>query len=167
MSKTSPINDTYADVEKLIYHVANKFRAKHGGDIEELISEANVAFMKAYKHFNPKRGAKFSTFLHWVIWNHLLSFAKKPSLPVVDAGQVLDNQPEAFLVWDFIDGLTEDAAIVVDLVFASPAELIESAEGKGNQARNWRSSIRDYLLQRGWGTDRIINCFSEIAAALG
>jgi RNA polymerase sigma factor (sigma-70 family) len=168
MSKSLPISDTYNDVEKLIYHVANKVHAKHGGDIEELVSEANVAFMKAYKAYSPDRHTKFSTFLYCVIWNHLLTFIRdNRSMPVVDTGSVVDNRPEPFMVWDFVEGLTEDAATVVGLVFTSPAELVEAAEGKGNQIRNWRSSIRRYLLNQGWSTDRVIECFSEIAAALG
>jgi RNA polymerase sigma factor (sigma-70 family) len=163
---TTPVEETYADVKKLIYHIVNDFRAKHGGDSEELLAEANIGFMKAYQHFDHERGAKFSTFMHWVIWNHLLSFSTKSKLPVACADSVVDARPSPFLLWEFAEGLTEDAATVLDLVFSSPAELTAIAEGKGNQGRNWRSSIRDYLIQKGWGTNRILECFSEITAAL-
>jgi DNA-directed RNA polymerase specialized sigma24 family protein len=171
----TPVMETYQDVENLLYHISNRFQRRHGGDIEELEGEAKVAFMRAYRTFDPSHGAQFPTYLYHVVWNHFVSTFCKGRLKVVSLDQMTedtnyqapDKASPSFRIWELLEGMSEDAAVVVNLVFQSPAELAEAAAGKGNQPRNWRSSLRTYLKSMGWKETRITTIFNEIAIAVG
>jgi hypothetical protein len=49
----------------------------------------------------------------------------------------------------------------------TPAELEQVYRAKGGEARNLRSSIRQYLIEMGWTAARIAESFIEVRRALG
>ena len=49
----TPIEETYHDVEKLICHVCRLFQRRYGGDLDDLIGEANLKYIDAYKNKYP------------------------------------------------------------------------------------------------------------------
>src|ERR1700722_2298991 len=69
---------TFETIEKLVKSTAQRFWRSHGGDIDELIAEANYVFVDAYTSgkYDPDR-ASFNTFLVNHIWYGLLNKASK------------------------------------------------------------------------------------------
>lgn len=61
---------------------------------------------------------------------------------------------------------TEQPGDVVDLLFESPKEIADVAIGKGGYAKNWRSTIRQYLLGCGWAYEWVQRSFEEVRRAL-
>ena len=65
------MEQTYADVEKLIKKVVWDFKKRYGGDFQELLGEAELSFVMAYKSWEKDR-VKFTTYLCKSIKNNLL-----------------------------------------------------------------------------------------------
>lgn len=172
-----PIDETYADVEKLIYHACHQFQRKFGGDIEEMISIGNEKFMSSYEKFDSSQGS-FSTFLyinisnalqdhHWHEWRRFaLSLDNEMSDGRSYANEVRDDSVSGFDLSQFAEDMSEDAVMILKLVLDSPAELANIAIGKGGNPRNWRSSIRDWLESMGWSNERVAEGFEEIRGVL-
>lgn len=178
----SPISDTYEDVEKLIWHTCHRFARRYGGDVEEMVGETHIVYMKAYESWRPNSGTKFSGYLTVCIWRRLIGFRnhrlrRKPIQAVsLDAPQpngrtmamqVADHRrPTTNVIRDLINDLSEDAAAVVQLVVDAPCDVAAIAEGKGGTPRNWSSTVRHHLRRLGWTPNRITETFEEIAGAL-
>ena len=174
--QTKPIDDTYADVERLIYFSVRKFQRRFGGDFDHYLSEANLIFLKVYnKEIDPAKGT-FSTLLCHSIYKQLLnkmpdrrykvfSLDEKTRDGTSYANTVADTS-RAFDLEGFCEDLSEDAATVLKLVLDAPTELADIAMGKGDSPCNWRSTVRNYLRQMGWPTGRITETFDEIKGAL-
>lgn len=172
----SPITETYEDVRRLIYHVCNQFARRYGGDVEELISDANVAYMKAYESWKPGRGTKFSTYVVVCVWRRLAALRKAEQRRKAVWSRGLDDiSPDQLPVTaghtigdrfaDLLEELSEDTASVVRMVVNATSDISEVAEAKGGKYRNWRSTIRSHLRDIGWTHNRIRAAFEEIEAA--
>src|SRR5574343_1138297 len=66
--------ETYRDVQRLLFKIIHNFQAKHGGDWDDLMSVADEAFVVAYQTYRPER-AQFTTWLqtkvYWALHSHL------------------------------------------------------------------------------------------------
>ena len=165
---------TYEDVQKLIYKMCHLFRRRHGGEFEELVAEANVAFCKAYEHWRANGGACFSTYLATAIYRRLLDKKRtaRRRAHVWKEGQWYDFQvPAPAGGWQrlsaLVEGLSEDAKTIVQLVLDTPAELLSEVKSRGGKSCNWRTSILDHLADdAGWKQNRVSRAFQEVRAAL-
>jgi len=184
----TPITETYLDVEKLIYHVCNLFRRKHGGELEEMIGEANLVYMKVYKDWEWGKGMSFTSYLCTCIYRKLLTLnetVKRKSKvwsrtlstmhiyeftaeirSVDDLGVMEDKKPTPFFIEEFLQELSEDAQTILQFVLEEHEEIKIRAEAKGGQYRNWRSTIKEYLKEVDWTARRISESFEEIRRAL-
>lgn len=178
MIAVRPIDETYQDVEKLIYHAVHKFYKSHGGDIDEMIGVANQVFMDSYEAFDASKGT-FTGFLYLNITRRLqdlywhekrrktMSLDSETEDGTTFAGQVEDYRTSKdFDLMEFAEGMSQDAMEVLKLVLESPAELASVAMGKGGNPRNWRSTVREFLYGMGWSGERISESFEEISGAL-
>lgn len=169
-SMASPIGETYIEVEKLIYHTVNKFVARFGGDTEEYVAEANLVYMRVYEAYDPAKGA-FSTLLVTSINNRLMdmsqsAYRKSKVHSSIDEHEIQPvDRHHDFRIGEFLEDLTADARMVVDLVLHD-SPVSDAAAGKGGEIRNWQSSIREYLRGLGWSARKIGSVFSEVSAAL-
>ena len=59
--------------QNLVKKVANGYRG-YGLPLSDLISEGNIGMMHALKHFDPKRGFRFSTYAVWWIKSTMNEF---------------------------------------------------------------------------------------------
>lgn len=178
-----PAADTYEDVELLIYKVVNKFHRRFGGDPEEYIAEANLTFQRVYRAYNPALGS-FGNVLWTSVWRRLSNINRRNinarqncrvSLDAAkneanDRGETLaanypDPRPPAARAMEMLEALSPDARAVAALVFDPPDKVARTAEEKGGQAANWRSTLRAYLAELGWAAARITESFDEIRRA--
>lgn len=175
----SPLEQTYQDVEKLLSWVVTQFVKRYGGDWDEYRSEANVVFLNVYEAFNPDLGS-FANVLAISVKRRLIHRRNMNlrrrmdsldrQVPGMDKGTlgdlVADAPKSTFSLQGLADSVSQDAKLVITLLFDAPAEVESEAEGKGGTPRNWRSSIRTYLRSKGWRNDRIAESFEEIKQAL-
>ncbi len=169
------ITDTLPDVEKEIHHLAWRFQKRYGGDIEELRSEAFLAFTEAYNLFDVKRGAQFHTWLWHHVWYRLWQNANKivrnytREKPVQQETNELALQNASkgpgFDIDRFAGELSEDAQIMLKLVAKAPVELLNV--GDPLRGPGWLiDCIKNHLLDAGWSGKRFLQSFDEIREAL-
>ena len=183
--------ETYEDVKALIWYTVLNFNRKHGGDVEEQVSIANLMFMEALAKHDPERSS-FVTYLVWKIWWRLMKdlnkqIQRQAARPAImqrwphkrgalqerlmdDAGvfslnsiaERPDNPP--FDVGTFLVEASEDAQQVLQMALEFEEELKQEVRLK---TRTLRSTLRDALRKLGWTMDRITESFGEIREALG
>lgn len=169
-NKKRAAEETYHEVENLIRKEVWRIAMRFGQEFDELMVEADVIFMSAWDSYDPTYGTQFTTWLvnqiRWGLTEQVRTqFRNRKKFEAVDAEQVAGG----YRNWspsDLLDELNEDARLVASLVIDTPAEIAWIYERKGGQARNLRSTIRDYLADLGWTTVRIAESFREVARAL-
>ncbi len=188
------LNDTYQDVQKLIYQQIHQ-QKKRGGDFEELLSEANLSFMGAYHGYEDNRGAQFSTYVGFCLKMDFLTQARKlasrqaqidraklilPNLPryetATDVGEygertvdfVPASKPDAFDRDGFLDQLSEDAAMVATMALEPNKKVTKLAilQGGDEKPHCVKRAIIDFLKDLGWCAERIRESFEEIKSAI-
>jgi hypothetical protein len=181
----SPAEETYEEVRKLIYHMVHLFRRKHGGDFEELVAEANLAFAKAYRKYDYTFGCPFTSYLCVAIYRHLLRKKQKEmrrkKLWSVSIDQLMGSEGYGTIAASIVDDvgdtsylvsrleeLSDDASTVVDLIVASPKEFasVVADSGGATGCNRWRGILREYLRGMGWTNLRVSESFDEIGYAL-
>jgi RNA polymerase sigma factor (sigma-70 family) len=191
----SNAEETYNECLDLIRSVVWKVIRQYGGDFDELMSEANAAFLDAYRTFDGS--SAFTSWLHTRVWYSCVSFVRdrleeqsrykwrEAERATVDGISIksigdasladesihngVENVPDRRSTWrvsDLLEELGEDARMVVSLTLETPTELARIAEQKGGQPRNLRSSLRQHLAEMGWTAVRIAESFSEVRRAL-
>lgn len=167
----SPIADTFRDVENLLYHICHQFSQKHGGDIDDHISTAHQVYMDVYRTW--KEGyAPFSNYVATCLYRRLLMEKQRQRrIPVMSISQedgdyeIEDLNQSSFLEL-FLNDLSDDSKLVIQLIFETPDEIQSLIDGKGGSPRNIRSTIKEYLRKTGWTFTRITESFEEIRQAL-
>lgn len=173
MAKVRPIDDTYSDVEKLIYKVVNEFMRRHGGEFEELLSTANEVFMDAYLSWKAGM-APFTNFLSICIYRRLLGEKRKrmkmPLKSLVDkegANIEVEDKHREFNEAGLVDGLSSVAKELVGLVLHTPDALAAAVRAKGDKDIHYSSTIKEYLYSMGWSRATVRSAWGEVTGALG
>lgn len=154
----TPLEQSYADCEDTIKRSVYAYWRKYHGDLEEYMSLASEVFCKAYESFDYGKHPSFNRYLHWMIWNALLSRYNKEKrrkqVPLFTDN--LSRRTKEFHLEEFLDDLSADGATVVklSLSLASPRAKVK------------KSLIKEVLKELGWTMQRILESFSEIAEAL-
>ncbi len=164
--KRQACTETYEDVEKLIYRLCWNAVEKFNGEFDDYLSVANEAYMKAYETYEGRHGVKFSTWMHKIVRNDILTEVatrRNHEICNTDRLEKMQNR-ERFDVCLFITSLPADAAEVVRLTLETPRELLMELVGK--DASDFRDSLRKSLERIGWSIDRIAGSFAEIGRAL-
>ena len=171
------LTETYEDVRGLIFETCWKFQKGHGGDIEELIAEANKLFVLAYDSYDNKK-SQFTTWLVSSIKNGLKRFVQtewRQSHPSLS--RVKEHNPyqeyeytESFSVLELLDEMEKDAHIIMQLFLDTPRELFVSAVSSDGKPKHiqvcMRKRLRNRLRQMGWTIRRITKSFDEIAQVI-
>ena len=163
--------ETYQDLSHFVDGVVRKFVACYGGDFRELRQDADFLFMRAWVDHDKQKNQSqaFEPFLRNWVWYGLLDqhrtwLRRRHTLRYTNA---LPDMPEApGLTNDFLDGISQDAALVIQLCLETPAELEAAVAARGGHPRNLRSCVREYLAKLGWAADRIRESFDEIRSVL-
>ena len=145
----SAADQTFAEVERLVYHTAHRFRRRYRGDWEDVKSDAFLGYCKAYRDHQGDR-ARFTTWVARSVWYACLDGHKRrskvkerqPTLSIDPATAVIDQAPEA----------SSDADA------ATRAALSE----RGGS----RSATVRLLREAGWCALRIAESFGEMRSLL-
>lgn len=171
-------------VVKMLTGIVRNYQRKRGGDFDELLQVANLAFMRARKQYNPRRvgfggkPAKFSSWIYTKVWYALRDHAKDSyrwgqefPMSSVDA--------EALKIPHDFDGPKEQC--IPDRVRFSPKELLNEVSDDAAQliiqatteaiAFRHQDEAQHCLLQRmvedfGWGVKRFWVAVSELREVL-
>lgn len=174
--ETSMLNDTYHDVERLIYWTVHRFIKRKGGDFEQCLSTANATFVNAYHRYDPATDgsrSRFTYYVQWIIYKDLLeeqrNEARKARCAKIDHEAQLETIPtqaNGFHLGEFLEELGEDARLVATLVLDTPRDLARAIRHKGGHGMNYRSVLRSHLQSIGWTTARVTEAFHEISNLL-
>jgi len=170
------MTETYEDVRDLIFETCWKFQKGHGGDIEELIAEANKLFVLAYNSYNSEK-SQFTTWVVTSIKNGLKRFVQTEwRQSHASLARIKEHNPskyertEPFSVLDLLDEMEKDAHIILQLFLDTPREVFEDAVCSGKKPKHIQVCIRrrlgNRLRQMGWTIRRITESFDEIAKVI-
>jgi DNA-directed RNA polymerase specialized sigma24 family protein len=173
------LDDNYRDCKAILYHTVIRFKRRYGGDLDDLVSEANEAFLRACYSWREEGGASLKTWVRSKVWHALLKARRKQArrhrlLPTVGAAERLLAglpQPRAFDLPGLLRELSEGAAEAARLAVEPPLDVLLAARrhgrGKRLHAGARRQAVREYLAELGWSVRRINAAFREIREALG
>ena len=170
------LTETYKDMRKLIAGQAWNFWRIYGGDVDDLIAQANLIFIDAFDKYDSGRGTKLSTWLSIKIRLGLFDYMRKgnvykpPHIPIDD--EFVETHPASnkdFSVMELLDEIEQDAHIVLQLFLETPREVIvnimEVNRREDHAQAHMRNRLKNRLRQMGWTVRRIKAAFEEIKNA--
>lgn len=171
MPKKPSAARAFVKVQALIIYVAEKFQKDYGGDLDELIAEANFGFVSLYKKYDLSL-QKLEHYMRFRIYQFLLDRCRKEQrakrlFPKRDFEFDLAEAPERDgLRFDRDEFLAKvdrhrrgDAAKVVDTLFSGDYLSYPSPTKA-------RVALQNHLKKRGWTQWRIAHTFEEIRGAV-
>ena len=168
------LTETYKDMRGLVIQTAVNFHKRYGGDLEELISEANLWFILSVDTHDPKK-AKLSTWIVVSVWRRLLCFMTKEyrqshqplNTSNEEEEEETQNDPEAKkefrLILDIVGDLDESAKEVLWLLIEPPVALDAEFTRWKYRPKHVRQDLRRFLCQRmNWTVKEVRTAFREI-----
>jgi len=153
--------------DNLIYHVAWKFHATTGIDIEELKAEASLAYAEALNDYKDNKGALFTTFAYVYMKNQLSRFIylekRNQEMLHFEDGTIMNmalNESSEKLD-EILGSISDKAAEICRYVIQKHPAFFNDQSPK--MARG--ELVRELRLQ-GWSWGNIWRSFSEIKAVL-
>ena len=168
------LTETYLDVRLMLFKLAHRFAVCYGVPVEDLISEANFSFVRAFRRYDPSRfkaKARFSSVVYFAVTCDLKTYLKKQkkhrNLEELDDTNTGTTQPDRSFRCTVESELREDARYVVSLVLEAPAELAKAMQWHDVKTPSASLAIiREHLTDVGWEHTRITETFSEIRKVL-
>lgn len=163
--------------ETTVRTVVYQFIGRHGGEFEETLGNAQVGFMKAFQKMADGRITKDmdeQAHIRITIWHYLIDLhrtatqhrRKEKTTTTTDIDLNFFTAPREFDKMEFLDGLTDDAAYIVQIILDPPPEIAEEATEKGGTPVKLRAAARSYLRRAGWQTSRMAEAFRQVQQAL-
>ena len=167
----TPCSILYEDVEALITQETIRHWKRYGGDYDELRSQANEIFMRAYRTFDVGKGA-FTTWLTFLLRKILLEKVRRQSMRNARirhhyVEDVEEPTTTEFNMVDFVDELSDDGQTIIHLIFDMPKGLACICEDFKWKPLAIREVISEYLLGLEWEHERITTTFREVTKLLG
>ena len=173
--------EAYELVRGLIYDQVHKFRRRYGGEFDELLGQANLAFCLGHNQYITGQTATglpytapFATDVRRCVWYQLFDImrARLSRKAIAEETHIGDRDFAAptreFNAKEWQEELSADARVAAALVLHPPEAVTAEAEAKGGTPRNYRSTVRTHLATvHGWRNNRINKAFDEIREALG
>lgn len=170
---TAPLDlDTaWQNSQALIHSMIRKTLTRYGGDYDDMLSEAHLAFVEAWRGFNSLQDTKFSTWLYHKLRGRLLEHIRVRSrrwkrtesdVPYGSGEGEAEVAMSLVPLADVVDELSEDGRLLVQLIIETPIALqIET------NPRRMLKSLSEFMADNyNWSCFRSAITFSEIADAL-
>jgi len=147
----------------LIIARANSWHITTGVPFDEVEAEARLAFIRACHRWDKRKGIGISPYANRVIKSRLANFCRHyhrltpPKDGVDELLRYVPTQEDVLQSFhEKVEGLSNEARLVVGLVLDSPGELVAwGAKGK----------LKRQLLDRGWSRKTIRITFQELKYA--
>lgn len=154
---------TYLQYEKMLWRIAWSYHRTTGMDVEDLKSEANIAFLEACKTHDAEK-AKLSTWIWKYVTTHLNAYIKSKGGVFCSLDEnIPDPRNLAEEREDFsniVSSMSEEAQQVVQIVLDAPGEFFELS------SRFARGILFRKLRRMGWSWASIWDVFREIKNTL-
>lgn len=168
------IDATYKDVEKLINKLAWRWHEKYFVDFDDCKSECHVAFLTAFRRFDPKRkgGAKFSTLVQMIcqfrLRRMIMERVQGPRWVALEEWTEGANTIATEIRSESLalcHDLSDDAKEIVSLIFEMPGDL--KGFRRPMEPKDYLMRIREYLVKkRGRKEYRVNRATTEIRQTL-
>lgn len=168
------LTETYEDIKSLIFDTVWRFIGKYGGNIDDLMAEANLIFIECVDEYDETK-AKFPTWLTNSINYGLLDYIKKEykqthiSIDREDT-KIEPESPSQFSMIELLDEMQQDGLIILKLFLETPTEVIQNVLDEGKRLNHiqgfMRTRLRNRLRQMGWTLQRITESFEEIKTVI-
>lgn len=153
----------FQNYQKLIQKMAWSFHRSSGIEYEELYSEACAAFARAYRKYDPERGA-FSTLLHHSCKHQLLGYIadqKKQNIIPREKEAQETLTPESWAAFrEALGNLKRDGREIYKIILNSPSEYFTRSHGSQSKLQ------RKIEEETGLPAKRIQNGFRMIRKLL-
>lgn len=169
------VEKLYEDHKKLIHREVYNHHKRYGGDVEELVSQANELFMDILLSYDSDK-AEFSTWLVIKLRFHLREefrekIRKSKTRPTCQYPEhesyEFGRSYKHFDCKEFMESLSKDGKFVLSLIYDMPMDIWISIRQRGDDSpKNIRRALREYLNDLDWSYMRILKVFKEINKAL-
>lgn len=158
----------YVDVSRLVNKLAWNYVKTHGGDFDEVLAQANEAYVMAAASYVPEK-SRFTTWVYQQVWFRLRKIRRGRSVRTVELTEEALEQREAKTNWleCLMAEISDDARTVVRVLVESPTDVLKALFGArpcGVKAR--KKLLRHMRREHGWSIARVLSAFSEIKEAL-
>jgi len=157
------MDNKYNKYKKMIYKLVWRY-ARIGYEFDELLSEANWAYVRACKTFNPDK-SKFCTHLYNTVNGHLHNFTK----PSIDNSPITDNmskdnynQQRRVAFKDILEKSGDDVVTIINLIFNMPERLAAMCNEVSCPKVTRRRLTRYLVTNSGWKPARAQRALSTI-----
>ena len=125
-------------------------------DYENYMGIAHIAYCKARKGFNPKKG-KFSTFLYGCITNAIIDEKRKQThqdkyIYTFQGIEYMNDEsanPERRCILnDSIKNMSEESRYIINMILSSPEEFFDQA--KNITPKHLKGALKRTLRKKGW-----------------
>lgn len=164
----------YQDLGPYVRRFARRFARARDLEADECVSEANVAFLEAYHTYDGRSPLKDR--VGHRVYHRLLDRsrtwarrdARHREQPLPPRTPAPAAPPAPFDRDGFAARLGDDAALVVRLLFETPAELLDAMRSDRDPGpASIRRCLRSYLTERlMWAAGRVAGAFREVGEAL-
>lgn len=149
MTSTTPCEQAYHNIYRLICQCVSRHVRRCGGEWEEAFSRACLIFCRAYRNYRPEKGA-VTTYMNIKITQGLKDSTWCDRAIAARAPGNLKNVPSSpqKSIGQMISEVSSDAAFVMGLALSPPLEVI-SLSGQRKRPRQVRGAIATFLKNLG------------------
>jgi DNA-directed RNA polymerase specialized sigma24 family protein len=156
------INTTYSDCVNLLRDTVWGFVRRNQikpHEFEEMMAEANMLFMKAYRSYEPNNGTQFSTWLCIIVWDGLFQTVRRQFRWYKNCRQSrpMPKKQDGQEHIDLMDEMSQDAKQLFLLFKETPEDLLQLIGG-----RKPRKVLFEHLNSEGWSRKQIQTAWRDL-----
>lgn len=164
------LTTAYEDTRLLIYRICHTLAFAYQTKFEDLITEAHYIFVRYFDKYDPSKGMKLSSYIHFNVRTDLITYLERNKrhqghLEINE--EVVGSCDANVFATEFLDTAEGDAAVVARLVLDMPQELqLLLLRHDDFSRRSYLSFLKRHLNELGWSAGRISDAFAEITMLL-
>lgn len=166
---TSPKTDTYLSVRKLLMAICVNHVAKYGGELDEVLAEANLQYSRIYKKYKPAE-AHFEQWLSFSVSRLLIEVVRKRARRnrlcgrvVVDLSHVMQEVKSQYSTFeDFCSTLTADELVIVSVVIMIERQSVRTSIKKISRTAMRLRTMTQLCEKQGWTKKRFIRAYESV-----